>query len=498
MDGLYAAWDELARWIADPRESDASPGGFGLDSPDAAGVRGVLDAFWDEVHAAPARALLQTETALAVADAHGVSPVLRAELSRRQATALFSLGRSAESARVLEAGIALLDGVEDVGEREGAAAVRAAILGFLGNAHLAQGRVPRALVALEEAIAIARANHMEAPLGVYLSSLGNARIFVGDADSAEEYYLEGLRIARKHRNREGEAVNLGNLGLVRQTLGDPDGAEHYYREALELARELGDRRSAATLEANLGLVCAERGELEEATRSYQNALTLARALGDRATEAMALVRQAGVARELGAFQQATELADHAEACLAEVGDPRRGSVWNERGRVQLELGDAEEARAFFERALEAATGIGDRRGEAVAHYDLGRSASQLGHPAEAMGHFQRALVVARDLGDRDVDALVQIARAEALLVMGDTDGAEAALESAADRASARKGSLLEARYQLGRALALARTQPERARTILGETLIRARERGFKALASEAERLEGGLAKPGEE
>ena len=70
----------------------------------------------------------------------------------------------------------------------------------------------------------------------------------------------------------------------------------------------------------------------------------------------------------------------------------------------------------------------------------------------------------------------------------------AALEAAANRASSRKGSLLEARYSLGRAQALAKTEPERARAIIGETLIRARERGFKALASEAERLEGDLPK----
>lgn len=498
MDDQEAAWEELAGRIAlrELTSDDAvvealEPTGL-LEDPQAlARARGLLERFWGMVQQDPTRALGQATLAAILAAQLGAPAVLQAELCLRRATALFALGRSKQTLALLGDGLADLAAAEQVDPGE-ALRTRAALLGLVGKAYLAQGQVRNALVALEEALAIVRQQDLRPALGGLLSALGNARVHAGDASSAEEYYGEALRIARKHGNREGQVVCLGNLGLVHHFLGKPGRAQERYEEALELARQLGDRRSAAGLLTNLGLLMVEAGELEQATRRYDAALELARDLNDELSAVVALMHQASVARMRGALERADELLAEGARGLEEVGDPRLSAVWSEQGHVLLARGELPAARSAFLRALERARITGERRAECQALIGLGRTALRGGDAAEAQGHLGEALELALELESPQLRGEAHVVQARASLATGDLEQAEAALAAARSVVGDAKGSLLASRVDLAGAALLARTDPEGARARLGRHLQELRQRGLALLAAEAARMLGEL------
>lgn len=450
-------------------------------------VEAALRRFWELVHHAPGRALGLVTVAAVVADRCAAPAALRGEARRRQATAQFALGRTRDSAATLEAALAALarDPGPDPAE---AACTRAALLGFLGNAHLAGGQVSPALVALEEAIALARAQGLRQALGTYLSSLGNARFYSGEARAAADYYDAALDIARARGSREGEVVNLNNLGLARQALGDLEGALDCYRAAQALARQLGDRRSAGAIEANVAQVLFEQGDLEAALRHQEAALELARSAEDRGTQATAHLRLSALLRERGALSEAHAHTEAADALLAATDDPRRSGAWVEAARLRVEVADHEAARALLERALEAARRAGDRRGELAALQELGRVERRSGPLDAALERLAAGLELARELEDPDLVTLARIDLAEACAQADRLDEARAHLDGAAARVAEREGSLLEAQHTLGRA-AVARAAGDltRARALLEQLARAAREAGFAAVQREATR-----------
>jgi tetratricopeptide (TPR) repeat protein len=500
---MESSWDDLVSRIVagevDDLEDTLSGSGIVADPQALDHARVMLDRFWDLIHQDPSRALGMAKLTAAVATARGAPALLRTEAARREATAAFALGRAYDAAALLESALELLASTGDDVPRPQVAAQRAALLGLLANAQLATGKTQPALIALEEAIAIARELELRPALGVYLSSLGNARITAGEARAAREYYQEALRIAREVGNREGESVNLNNVGLSDHALGSLSGAEDHYLEALALAKSMGDPRVAATAEANLGLVFADRGELERSHQHYQAALELARGLGDRGTQATVLIRLARIKREAGSYEVAQELTGQAGQLLADVEDPRRSALWSETGRCRLARGDLQGAAALFQQALAAARAVGDRRCEALAIFDLGRAAYRAGHLNEARDQLTEAVELARELEDRDMQAAAHGALAEALAGLGELRLAETSLEAAARQVEERPQTLLAGRHQLSKAaLSQAHEDAPGAAALLEGVLRMARDRGFWALARDAEeRLRALAPKAGE-
>lgn len=448
-----------------------------------------LETFWELVHDEPGRALGLVTVGWVAARRAGEAPAaLLADLRHHQGVALFALGRSRDAAAALEGGLHFARVPAGAVEAGDFARRRAALLGWLATVRLGQGNVPRALVALEEGIALARGHGLRALLGVLVSRLGNARLFVGEARAAADYYEDALRISRSLGNKDGEAVNLHNLGLARQGLGDLDPALELFHEALALAHHLGDRRHAATIEANIAHVLAEQGDLEQAALHHEVALELARATSDRATQAVALVRLAGVSRERGALSEAQARLDEAERLLQQLDDPRRTAAWVEGAKVALEVPDADGARALLLRALGAAREVGDRRGEAHALRELGRAERVAGRLDRSLEHLTGAFELAKELEDPDLEALAASSLAESSALGRDVAAAHALLERTAGRASARAGSTVEAQHALARAaVARAAGDVPLARALLEELVAAARERGLVATQREASR-----------
>ena len=231
-------------------------------------------------------------------------------------------------------------------------------------------------------------------------------------------------------------------------------------------------------------VLFERGDLDGAQARYEVSLELSLALRDRATEAVALLKLASVARERADFDRADALLAKASGAPTEVEDPRRSPVLDEIGRVLLARGRPAAARERFEAALTSARDVGDRRGEAISLYDLGRASAALKEGSDAMARLGEAVEVASELEADELAALAQVAQAEVHLAGGDRKAADAALATAEVEAK-RRGRVLATRFALARAQSVGQTDPALAKALLQDVGDQARRQGFTTLAEEA-------------
>jgi tetratricopeptide (TPR) repeat protein len=95
----------------------------------------------------------------------------------------------------------------------------------------------------------------------------------------------------------------------------------------------------------------------------------------------------------------------APAAAAAVGLSREERVqagwsYSEMGASYLDLGKAETAAGYFERAREAGQDEGERQLEGAALGNLGLAYADLGDARRAIGFYEQALAIRREIGDR--------------------------------------------------------------------------------------------------
>ncbi len=117
---------------------------------------------------------------------------------------------------------------------------------------------------LQRGVAAARALGDKGAEGVLLGNLGNAYAALGRVEEAIGYYQQALAIAREIGDRRAEGADLGNLGAAYYRLGRVEEAIGYYQQALAIAREIGDRRGEGIRAWNLGLALEKQGRYAEA------------------------------------------------------------------------------------------------------------------------------------------------------------------------------------------------------------------------------------------
>ena len=455
---------------------------------DFAELKGRLEAlsedFFSLLTQAPRRALAQVALAEAYARTRGEAARL-SELVLRRATAQFMLGCCAAAAEATALELARLG-------RSGSSAERLALLTLRGQALIARGELRPALVALEEALALARAQPRQPLLGVVLSAFGNARLHGGDLESAGEYYREALDRGRIQGQVEGEAVNLGNLGLVQFLSGDYPAAEGAYSEALGLAIGDEDRRAVTVVEANLGLLLTERGELAQAEKLLEGASARSRGAGDAQRARHCLVRLARVARERADFALAAErlvaARGRTEGC-AET-DLSQVELELESARLALAQGEPAQALGHARAGGAAAASLGYVAG--VAHGQLVESRAQLalGKGPEAWRSAEAARDAGRELGQPLLRGWAALSLAQASALVPGTD------PLVRERALLEAKRTLPAGWPAGGWLELARAlledeEPEELQGALEELAERAGQKGWGELERAARAARSG-------
>lgn len=305
---------------------------------------------------------------------------------------------------------------------EGAAAVALARTGvFLLRAGRADGstglieraRETGATVAARDPFVAARLAQVRAHLAIHHGDL--AGYLAG--------YTEAIALFDATADRRTACSVRINVGFARLELGDDGRAEATLREALGECRRMGLPHVEAAGIHNLGVVLARRGELEEACAAQREAISLAAAQRNRRLEGSSRSQLADALSGLGRHAEAEREAAAAADLLAQVAPPLHPRALAIVARVRLAAGDpgaAQEPAAVAYRRLEAAGGT------------------------LAQG-----------------EALVRLARAEALLGVGEVTAARAVLSAARSRLLERAASVTDPELRAS----LLRGVPEHARTL---------------------------------
>lgn len=159
----------------------------------------------------------------------------------------------------------------------------AGVLAYLQDDHA------QAAAALEDSLALRRAEDNPRALASTLTNLANVEIEQGHDERALLLLEECLVLHRTRGDRRREALILNNMGEVARLRGDLALADATHGRALELRRFQGDVTGAATSAINLAHVALARGAIARAMDLYRQGLAVRDSEGDERGTAVALI-----------------------------------------------------------------------------------------------------------------------------------------------------------------------------------------------------------------
>ncbi|HEY8793796.1 MAG TPA: tetratricopeptide repeat protein [Gemmatimonadaceae bacterium] len=160
----------------------------------------------------------------------------------------------------------------------------------------------------------------------------------------------------------------------------------------------------------LGRIAWRQGRLDDALELYERARASAIVMGDDDLRAAIENGVGSVYCQRGIFTQARS--SFAVAWELAVSAPLRGRVQINIGALALLLGDVEEARASYERAVEILDSINDEEGLTIALHNLALAHSEEQDWDAAERSFERCLLFAEKRGDRGLIAGAILNQAE--------------------------------------------------------------------------------------
>jgi CHAT domain-containing protein len=235
----------------------------------------------------------------------------------------------------------------------------------LSAAYQALGQHPNAVDALSEAVAVSKRAGDRSLIILAKSKLGAAWTMMLEPKTAEPLLREGLEMARADKNKKLTAAilnDLGNLFLSEQKHGEALSA---FEESSALAREVGDVLLTAQSLCNAAATAASAGMDQKAEQLNSEALKVIEALEASHQKALLLVTAAQI-------------------------DSRLKSADAEQGK-QLLL----RARQSYERAIEIAEKLGDKRVETYALAYMGQLYERDRQLDQALSLTRRAAFVAQ-------------------------------------------------------------------------------------------------------
>ncbi|HSU92846.1 MAG TPA: tetratricopeptide repeat protein, partial [Gemmatimonadaceae bacterium] len=160
----------------------------------------------------------------------------------------------------------------------------------------------------------------------------------------------------------------------------------------------------------LGRVAWRQGRLDDALELYERARAAAIDLGDDELRAAIENGVGSVFCQRGIFTQAR--ASYAVASELAVSAALRGRIQINMGALALLLGDIEQARESYERAVALLDSIGDEEALTIALHNLALAHAEEQDWEAAETSFERCLAIAEKRADRSVIAGVLLNQAE--------------------------------------------------------------------------------------
>jgi class 3 adenylate cyclase/tetratricopeptide (TPR) repeat protein len=237
----------------------------------------------------------------------------------------------------------------------------------IGTVYWLKGDTAQAFAHYTPALDLARQTGVRRDEGNCLSNLGTAHWQSGAYDNALDCYQQALLIHRAIDDRYHAAIDLTNIGEARRRLGQFAAAHTHLQEAAQICHHIADREGELEALYQLGLIEIDLDRPDDARSTFEALQRLARRLQNDVAQARA---HYGLGLALLALDQIaaaqTELQQAAE-CYEQVAEPDEHALCLcAVSRACLEAGDAERARQWIDRSLEALGNTPDRSSAAPA------------------------------------------------------------------------------------------------------------------------------------
>ncbi|MFJ9430384.1 BTAD domain-containing putative transcriptional regulator [Streptomyces sp. NPDC101490] len=248
------------------------------------------------------------------------------------------------------------------------------------------------------ALRAARASGDSEGVGAMLSSLGTVEIYQRNFPQARALLLEAVFVLESGGDARTQATVLRNLALCARFSGDLDEAGVLCRQAVDCFKQAEDDTGRSHALGLLAQIELERGENRLGIALIREAIAAGESSSSPRVEAQNLYRLAEALLSEGEAQEAGQLG-HEVVLLSRAEADRLGEAHGLRvcGEAQWRQGRPDEAVMSLERALAAATEVGDAFVQARIRLDLACAAAVRGARGEARTNAESALAVLRGL-----------------------------------------------------------------------------------------------------
>jgi transcriptional regulator with GAF, ATPase, and Fis domain/tetratricopeptide (TPR) repeat protein len=258
------------------------------------------------------------------------------------------------------------------------------------------GRWAESRAYLEEALEIAQEVGLHLEKGIRLNNLGLIHSKLGDWKKALRYWLEAKDILIRIGNNWDLISVYQSLGHYYLTYRDFTRAEEYYIRAMKESSDNGDMRTSALSFEFLGDVHFACHRLDSAHRCYLEALEIAEQIapeGDIVAEAKR--RLADVELRRGNLDASQALAAEAVRVAADSKDVfEEACAVRSKACAEFRIGEWEQSRVGFARALELLASIGERKELAITYLRAGELlATQPSSRGQARAYLSKAMEI---------------------------------------------------------------------------------------------------------
>jgi DNA-binding CsgD family transcriptional regulator/tetratricopeptide (TPR) repeat protein len=211
------------------------------------------------------------------------------------------------------------------------------------------------VLALEQALVVAREQNDKGEIGLYLFLMGTAYAYQYNPIESSRYHLAAIPYFEELRDYYHLALAYGLVGTNYRLIGDYESSTEYNEKSLNLRRMIGDIDGQAFATAELSNTMFIIGNLEEAERYRREAILLAQQTGRGGHIAwqqweLAIYHSFGVNGDLREARHSVEDAQNALAGLPKIYKGRGNIVFSHSLIASMDE-DYDTARKYGEEAL---------------------------------------------------------------------------------------------------------------------------------------------------
>ena len=211
--------------------------------------------------------------------------------------------------------------------------------------------------------------------------LGSAFCNTGDFESSVKYYLKVLTIAELSGDKRLENETHTSLGHVYYKICKFDAAIKSYLKAQEISLDLGERKEEANANLMLGHSFRQIKQHEKAVESYKTALTINKELKEKGSQNVCFEdAEEGIINEwcgyccrciAGKHEEGIAFYEKAKEIAKHDGEKYQEYRVNQAiGNIHCNISNYDEAKKYYQEALENAMELRDKQCEGTSYLDL--------------------------------------------------------------------------------------------------------------------------------